>query len=241
MNARVDISGFGQVIKGLQKITGKSFKEVLEAEAGHILDGAIRMTPKATAKKITKRTMPEGVNFKSNEGGRKVTWHEGKRYHVGQPIKAGTGSRGGQKYKFPAGRWMGRKGQNNGKWARYIEEQKIKTARNILKRGLSASHFYWMGVLLNIKFPKMPAKYIRNPKNARFVTKFLSPTKGARGKLYEIVMRSKGFKMAGKLRFQSKIIKATKARESFFIKGVKKELVKDMKTYMPKSYPLLFK
>ena len=36
-NTFIDISGFKQVVQGLQKITGKSFKEVLEAETGMIL------------------------------------------------------------------------------------------------------------------------------------------------------------------------------------------------------------
>jgi hypothetical protein len=238
---QVDISGFGQVVKGLQKITGKSFKEVLEAEAGHILTGAIRLTPKATAKKVTKRTMPEGYAFKNYVGGRKVTWDEGKRYHVGEPVPSGQGKRGGIRYKYPQAQWMGKKGRNNGRWARYVETQKAKTAERILKRGLSASQFYWMGVLLNIKFPKTPAKYIRDPKHAQKVVKYLSPRKGARGKLYEILMQSKGFKMSKRLQMQSKILRATKSRETFFMRAVKKEFVKDLKTFMPKNYPLLFK
>lgn len=241
MKFQADISGFKEVVAGLQKITGKSFKEVLEAEAGHILAGAIRNTPKATQPKIVKRTMPEGYAFKKNIGQRKVTWHEGERFHVGRPVPSGQGKRGGVRYKYPKAKWMGQKGKDNGRWARYIAEQEKKTTERILKRGLSASQFYWMGVLLNLRFPKMPAKYIRNPKNAKLVTKFLSPRKGARGKLYEIIMESKGFKMSGRTQAQRKIMMATKSRETFYKRAVKKEFIKDMKTFMPQKYPLLFK
>lgn len=241
MKFQADISGFKDVVAGLQKITGKSFKEVLQAEAGHILTGAIRNTPKATAKKVVKRTMPEGYAFKKHIGERKVTWHEGERFHVGRPVPSGQGKRGGVRYKFPKAKWMGQKGKDNGRWARYIAEQEKKTTERILKRGLSASQFYWMGVLLNLRFPKMPAKYIRNPKHAKFVTKFLSPRKGARGKLYEIIMESKGFKMSGRTQAQMRIMSATKSRQTFYRREVQKKFLKNIKTNMPKNYPLLFK
>jgi hypothetical protein len=241
MKMNVDISGFKQVVQGLQKITGKSFKEVLEAEAGHILSSAITRTPKATQKKVVKRTMPEGYSYKTGVGERKVTFEKGNRFHVGRPVKAGKGSRGGQRYKFPKAQWMGKKGQNNGEWARYLEQQKKKTGERILKRGLTASQFYWMGVLLNLKFPKQPPKYIKNPRHAQKVMKFLKPRKGGRGSLYEILLQTKGFKMNRRLRVQPRLLLATKAREQFYKRAVRKEFIKDIKTFMPKNYPLLFR
>lgn len=235
-NTFIDISGFKQVVQGLQKITGKSFKEVLEAETGMILAGAIRMTPKATAKKIVKRTMPEGHSFRGGVGGRIVTFDEGKHYHVGEPVLGNNG-----RFKKPYTYWMNKKGGSRDRWGKWVAEQKEKTIQRILRRGLSASQFYWMSVLLNIKLAKFPPKYIMNPKNFKILKRFLAPHKGAVGKSYQITMASSGFKMSGRTNAQRVLMIATKAREKFFQRAVKKELVKDMKTFMPKSYPLLFK
>ena len=111
MNEKLDqaafrFEGFNQVIKQLSKITGKSFGKTLKAEAGAILNNALKNTPKATRKKIIKWTMPEGYAFGYGTGGRVVTHRKGKVYHAGMPVGAGKGKRGGQLYAKPYTYWM---------------------------------------------------------------------------------------------------------------------------------------
>ena len=230
----VDISGFRQVVKQLSKISGKDFETAMKAEAGHILSAAIRKTPKATTKKVVKRTMPQGWKYGAHTGNRLVTEWKGKKYHVGRPIP-GAGKNGG-KYAYPATYWMGRTD-----WNQFIDEQKKKVKERLAKKGLSASQFYWMSVLLGTPMPKQPPKYIKNSKLGKIVLPFLSPRIAGKKKDRHIIMESKGFKMSARTKAQNKLMAATAARIKFFTKAIRKEFVKDLKGYMPKNYPLLFK
>ena len=195
----VDISGFRQVVKQLSKISGKDFETAMKAEAGHILSAAIRKTPKATTKKVVKRTMPQGWKYGAHTGNRLVTEWKGKKYHVGRPIP-GAGKNGG-KYAYPATYWMGRTD-----WNQFIDEQKKKVKERLA-----------------------------------IVLPFLSPRIAGKKKDRHIIMESKGFKMSARTKAQNKLMVATAARIKFFTKAIRKEFVKDLKGYMPKNYPLLFK
>lgn len=96
IKARVDVSGFGAVIKALSKISGKDFKTVLEAEAGHIIQGAIRKTPISSVKGrksrgktkggIVPRHMPKGMTRHKGQGNKLISKTDGKTYHVGEPV-----------------------------------------------------------------------------------------------------------------------------------------------------------
>ena len=132
--------------------------------------------PKLTVNKVVKYTLPEGVAHRKAIGERKVTNEDGKIYHVGIPVPLPDDG-GRMKYKFPKGRWMGQKGKNNGKFARYIKQQKAKANERILRRGLSASQFYAMSVFLGIKLPKVPPKYVTKAKHYGIVGKHIKQSK----------------------------------------------------------------
>ena len=231
---KVDISGFRSVIKQLSKISGKDFETTLKAEGAHILAAAVRKTPKATKKKIVKRTMPQGFGYGGGVGNRLVTEWKGKKYHVGLPVP-GQGKKGGN-YSLPYTYWMGA-----ADWGQFITEQKQKVKERTAKKGLGASQFYWMSVLLGQPLPKDPPKYIKNSNLGKLVLPFLSPRIAGSKKDRRIILESKGFKQSIHTRAQKTIMICTAARINFFVKAIRKEFIKDLKGYMPKNYPLLFK
>ena len=241
----VDISGFRQVVKQLSKISGKDFETAMKAEAGHILAAAIRKTPKATKKKVVKRTMPQGFSYGGGTGGRLVTnWTDGKNYHVGLPIQGGgttnaapgKSEKKGGSYIKPYTYWLRRN-----RWAEFIQQQKEKVKTRTAKKGLSASQFYFMSVLLGAPMPKQPPKYIKNSNLGKIVLPFLSPRVAGSKKSRIIILESKGFKQSIHSAAQHKLMIATAARIKFFVKAMRKEFIQDLKGYMPKNYPLLFK
>lgn len=237
----VDYRGFNEAIKGLQKITGKSFEEVLKAEAGMVLNSAIRTTPKATVKKIVRYTMPEMIKHKGGVGNRVVTYKDGKKYHVGIPVGAGKGKRGGQLYRKPYTYWMNSP-TRRGRWEDFIKEQKEKVKRRTARKGLSAGQFAVMAAFLDIKLPKPPAKYLTSPTVERIAKPhILGSYKRGKDKAFTINLESKGLRASSGSGASGKLMNATKARAAFFKKAVNKGWIQDIKKFMPKSYPLLFK
>lgn len=237
----VSYKGFNEAIAGLQKVTGKKFGEILQAEAGMMLNSAIRKTPKATVKKIVKWTMPEGIKLRGGVGKRVVTYEDGKHYHVGIPVRAGQGKRGGQLYSKPYTYWMNTP-NNRSKWDDYVKGQKEKVKRRVARRGMSAGQFAVMAAFLDLKLPKQPAKYLRSPTVERLVKPHIMGSYKRGKKLdYTVNLESKGLKAtrgSGANRF---LIDAAQARAKVFKQAVNKGWIKDIKKYMPKAYPLLFK
>lgn len=89
--------------------------------------------------------------------------------------------------------------------------------------------------------PKQPPKYIKNSNLGKIVLPFLSPRIAGSKKNSVIILESKGFKQSIHTAAQNKLMNATAARIKFFVKAIRKEFIKDLKGYMPKNYPLLFK
>lgn len=247
MKPKIDVTmiGFREVVKNLQQITGKTFREVVDAEAGHILRNTIDKIPKATTAKIIKYTLPEGINYKRGTGGRKVTIDDdGKLYHVGKPVidTISTAHSSGTKYKYPKGRWMGQKGKNNKRFARYVQKQKAKATERILRKGLSASQFYAISVALNLPLPKKPPAYITKASHYQIIKKFIgnSNRKGF-GSIYQLALGSKGLRFSRPTRAQANLTNSVNRRKKFFIDRIQGRTPKALKKFMPKNYPLLFR
>lgn len=246
MKPKIDVTmiGFREVVKNLQRITGKSFKEVVDAEAGHILRNAVDKVPKMTTAKVVKYTLPEGVTYRKATGERKIAIEDdGKLYHVGRPVLDTISSaHGGQKYKYPAGRWMGQKGKNNKRYAKYIQKQKAKARERILRKGLSASQFYAMSVALNLPLPKKLPGYITKASHYQIVKKFLGNSKRIGvGSLYQLSLGSSGLRFSRPTRAQANLTNSLNRRKKFFIDRIQGRTPKALKKFMPKNYPLLFR
>jgi hypothetical protein len=241
LNANVDLTGMKEVVRGLQKVTGLSFKEIIEAEAGHILQGAIKNTRSADIKKIVRRTMPEGVAYRGAVGERKVqVGEDGHTYHVGIPVVSGRGIYGGFKFAYPKKRWVGQKGnKKKGAWKKLLTTQRKKTTARALRRGLSASQFFWMAQLLKIKLAKQPARYISKSSHLSTLKHFLRPKKGKKGLAYEVTLKSTGFKMSKVMKAQATLEYFVKVRKHFFLEGTRRHFGKNVNKYISQKYPLL--
>lgn len=237
--------GFREVVKNLQQITGKSFKQVVDAEAGHILRNAVDKVPKLTTAKVVKYTLPEGVTYKKGTGKRLITIDDdGKLYHVGKPIvdTMASAHSSGLVYKYPKGRWMGQKGKNNKRFAKYIQKQKAKANERILRKGLSASQFYAMSVALNLPLPKKLPAYITKASHYQIVKKFLGNSKRVGvGSIYQLSLGSSGLKFSRPTRAQANLTNSLNRRKKFFIDRIQGRTPKALKKFMPKNYPLLFR
>lgn len=259
IKTQVDIKGFGSVIKGLSKISGKNFQTTLKAEMGHVFVNAIRNTPIAKSKSIIRHTMPQGMKYKGQEGNRLVTNHRGKNKHAGALVLASVGPRGGNIFAKPfpkkkrlLGRnltgqdWistaLGGRGNSDGEFKRFVQEQKDKTNIRIARRGMSAGVFYFMGVKGMIPFPKTPKAHKQI--SSSVVRKTVAPTTrvkiNGQGEQYSIMVESSGMQVAKHNNLQRKLTGAISQRIKFFKTNVRRGFTKDMKKFMPKNYPLLF-
>jgi hypothetical protein len=266
----LDISGFGAVIKQLSKISGKDFETTLKAEAGHVLKGAISRTPVATIGGrrikgkirggIVPQHVPQGIDHAGAKGGKLITKKNGKFYHVGEPVLAGRQpnhnnisvpkggkrkggkKRGGAIYKhpYPNQDWLMRAGFHGD----FVPQQLARADNKIKNMGISAGQFYWMGKALNIKLPPRikSLKILKSSRIGSLVQPFLAcKLKTGKARKAFILMQSKGLKASANVGAQRKLLGATQARIKFFYRAMHNEWVKDLKKYMPKNYPLLFK
>ena len=279
VKGKIDISGFGAVVKELARMSGKDFAEVLEAEVGAVLKGAISRTKIAKPEKIVGRNMPLGKSRQGEAGAKLIRkGDDGKVYHVGEPVvafrnpdtaqlnknmgKEGTAkgkwpTRGGTYYANPyskiykSKRGFANKGQkwvNNKKdgknFQALLQEYERRTDSKLKYRGLGASQFYFMAEQLGIQMTgRIKQKKIVSSKVLGAKIKpFLQTKKFQRPKfMYSIRAGSAGLRQSRHSNAQRVLMLSTKARINFFKKAVKNEWTKDLKKYMPKNYPLLFK
>lgn len=257
----VDISGFGAVLKALQKLSGKTHEQVLKAEAGMILKSTIqkikiaevngRMLRGKRRGGIVDQNIPDGMAFAGGQGRKLITKENGRTYHIGKPVVAGrkpsrTIGKGKNKSlkvgakiysrPYPNQAWMKEK-----YFGRYVPKQKKTTERKIKHRGLTASQFYWMATKLGILLPKVKnIRVLQSPANAKIVKPRVQAIKKLGKNDCSITFGSKGIRMSGKRGVQQKLLLSTKARINLMRRAVKNNWISDMKKFMPSRYPLLF-
>lgn len=266
----IDMQGFRKVLQGLHKISGKSFRDILKSEAGQILQGAMRNTPKAKIKNIVKHNMPEGykpANVRGNNIGEKLVIHRfGKIYHIGKPILKGyqkrqthpalkgksqkpegapkhwKPTRGGKIYEKP---YSGQAWMRRPRWEQFVEESNIKTFARVANRGMTAAQFGFMADMLGIKIVKNRPSYLQTEHLRNKLKSFLKPkylNSGAQklGFKTQIILESKGLKQTARLGAGQILVRQVNARTKFFRKAVNRGWINDIKKFMPKNYPLLF-
>ena len=126
----------------------------------------------------------------------------------------------------------------------FVPQQLARADNKIKNMGISAGQFYWMGKALNIKLPPRikSLKILKSSRIGSLVQPFLAcKLKTGKARKAFILMQSKGLKASANVGAQRKLLGATQARIKFFYRAMHNEWVKDLKKYMPKNYPLLFK
>lgn len=276
----VDISGFGELVKQLSKMSGKDFEKTLKAEVGHVVKSTISKTPQSSIKGrktkkglkggIVPRHIPQGLDHQKGDGRRLITVRDGRKYHVGKPIiqrinpdervvldkayrkRMGINTnrysspsgkfplRGGKVYLWPKTYWLGR----NKFWGEFIPKTKQKVDRKIQNIGMAGGQFYWMAKNIGLPIPggKVKGQRLLQKSSVRSkVSKFIKPRLRSKKHNSTITLLSSGMKVSRYVQAQNKLMAATKGRLSFFKRSVKNGFTKDLKKYMPKNYPLLFK
>jgi len=213
---------FGRVVKELMKISGKSFQDVIKAEAGHILGGAMNGTRVGNKGKIIKHQMPFGYKYQRTTG-EKLFGKIGNQWH-----------------------YLNRK-HSNDKWQELLGNRQKRTDKALENRGITASQFYHMAKILKIKLPRPPKNQaIANPSHSK-IKRFIDAVEQNKSKnKYLLIFESnakgnswiggkgKKFKSAGYV-LQSKVA----GRSKMFAQAIRKEFLNDIK-FRTKNYPLLF-
>ena len=129
-----------------------------------------------------------------------------------------------------------------GEWESFLKEQKEKAKRRAARRGMSAAQFALIATILDIDLPKPPPAYITKPAHEKILKPHVlgSYAKGE-GYKYEINLESKGLRATSGSGANKKLSYAVQARVEFFKRAVNKGWIDDIKKFMPKNYPLLFK
>lgn len=266
-----DISGFGEVVKQLSKITGKNFEQVLQAELGHVLKGAMGKTKMASVNGrmrkgvrkggIVPRHIPEGLKYAKGDGGKLITQYQGIKYHVAEPkllikhadersfqkipqkgVGRGRGlhpKRGGKVWLKPAGPWLGR----DKFWGEMMPKWKSTVDRKIPNIGMGKGQWYWSAMKLGLKLPRPvggEAKLLK-PRIRSLVQPFIRPRKVVRKREASYIIETRGADITKHTRGAYALNSSASGRIKFFKMNVKKGFINDMKNYMPKKYPLLFK
>ena len=52
ITAKMEIKGFGAMVKGLAQMSGKGFEKTLKIETGNVIKGAMKMLPTADNKRL---------------------------------------------------------------------------------------------------------------------------------------------------------------------------------------------
>jgi hypothetical protein len=213
---------FGRVVAELMKISGKSFREVIRAEAAQILSGTMTSTRVASIKKIVAQQMPIGFKHSRNRGNKKFGKIGGRFYYLG-------------------GR---QKGEN---WEQLLQNRIRRTDKILANRGVTAGQFYVMSQMLKLKLPKPPRnKAILNPNHSK-ISRYLNPREINKSKdNYTLFLESSmnvnantggngtKFKSAGLV-----ITQKVSGRAKLFSRAVRNEFLKDIK-FRTRYYPLLF-
>lgn len=196
---------------------------------------------------------------------------DGKKKHVAKPVLRFTGYFGGKYYSHPHPNqsWIGypikqtakreayktgkKKGRlkaikkknriNSGEWPKYILGQERKADKIIARKGLTAGVFYWMAKEGKVRFPRQPkgGSLMRSKEVKKLVRQSVRVKNTKSKNDYSLVIESKGMKVSGRGRLQGKLNDAIYRRKKLFLDSMEKGFIDDIKNFMPKYYPLLFK
>lgn len=171
----------------------------------------------------------------------------------GKLAKGKWPKRGGAIYRHPyhkyykktrGQKWINNSKDGKGKFQALMSEYEKRTQSKLKYRGISAGQFYFMAKTIGIPMTGRikSEKLISRNEIGQKLKPFLQSKRFNRPRfMYSIRVGSSGVRQSARTNAQRVLMLSTRARITNFKRAVKKEWTKDLKTYMPKNYPLLFK
>jgi hypothetical protein len=214
---------FGRVVKELMKMSGKTFREVIRAEAGHVLAGSMDATRVGNKGKIIRHQMPMNYRYQRTKGEKEFGKIGSNWFYLGG--------------RHPDQRWQ-----------ELLGNREKRTAKNLENRGITASQFFIMAKMLNIKLPRPPKNQAISNRSHDKIRKVLKPhEQNASKNKYLLILetsakgnswiggKGKRFKSAGYI-LENKVA----GRKKMFAQAIRKGFINDIK-FRTKNYPLLFR
>jgi hypothetical protein len=202
-SAQVDRINFDKLVIKLQKITGISYRKIIDAQAKMILSHAMKNTKVASKPKMVKSFYPINKTLGKNAGGKE--WHTDKTDSATFDMT-----------------WR----LTNARWSDVIKQSKASITKRYAKRGLTKAQFYLMGnaVGLSLKAPK----YIL--KSAQYISANVSGSRVKEGGKfgYAVLMQSSGVRANKSGNANFALNNALKARGNHYLKAIEKGVFKDI-------------
>ena len=214
---------FGRIVKELMKMSGKTFREVIRAEAGHVLAGSMNATRVGNKSKIIKHQMPMNKRYQRTRGEKEFGKIGNDWFYLGG--------------RHPDQRWQ-----------ELLSNREKRTDKILENRGITASQFFIMSKMLNIKLPRPPKNQEISKSSHNKIRKVLSPHEQNKSKnKYLLILETKAkgnswtggkgkkFKSAGYI-LENKV----SGRKKMYAQAIRKGFINDIK-FRTKNYPLLFR
>lgn len=225
---KIDITGWNKTIRGLQKIKGGTFKDILNAECAEILSITAnrKATRSASREKIVKRHMSVNTFFLGYKGGKEA-----------YTLKSGEAGVTKQTtyylhHKLP-----------NKVWNYILPKMQKRTQKHFGNYGLNKGQFALMASKLGFgnfskPFPSEANRFLKLRRNV-IDSKVLANTKGKNDLTYKITLESylsKVISFAGGAKTFKSVMRS---RVKKFEKALGKGVMQDIKK-RTKQYPLIF-
>jgi hypothetical protein len=194
---------FDRLIIKLQKITGISYKKIIDAQAKMILNFAMKKTRVASKPKLVKSFYPINQALAKNVGGKE--WHtnkaDGKTFDMTWRI-------------------------TDANWSDVIKQSKASINKRYAKRGITKAQFYLMGNAVG--FGMQAPKYVVT--NAQYISSNVTGERVKEGGKfgYAIKMQSSGVKANASGNANFALNNAIKARGNHYMKAIEKGVFKDI-------------
>lgn len=227
IKVKTDIKGWKSVVHGLQKISGKDFAEIIEAETSEIVAQSSnrKATKMADKTKLVRNMMPHGENFIGYTGNK-----------LGYTVKAGEAGLTKDTTFYLKNRLP------NKIWFYIVRKQFKKTKEHFGNIGLNKGQFYLFHDVLKLPEPKKDfqrqAKNFYRLRRNRISDKAFA-TKIGEGKKFEIRFQSNLGLAISFGKSASSLKSVMRARAKKYFKAIEKGTLDSIKK-RTRAYPLIF-
>lgn len=228
VTVKTEIKGWNSVVKGLKKISGKDYKDIIDAETSEILSQTSnrKATKMADKTKLVRNMMPYGENFIGYTGNK-----------LGYTVKSGEAGLEKTTTFYLKNRLPNRI------WFYILRKQFKKTKEHFGNVGLNKGQFLLFHDILRLPkpkkdFPRQAKNFYKLRKNR--IHSRTSATRKGSGKKHEVSFQS-NLGLAITFGKSARSLKSVmRARAKKYFKAVEKGTLENIKK-RTRAYPLIFK